>query len=509
MRISVGTKLIGTYLAVIALTIAPAAGIWYYLNQVRRSQQHVLFVAQPTVAAAKSVREGLHESAAGLRGYIAIGGEHFRAQRQAGHERARRGLGELSTLALHGTAEERQLLDQLRRELGDIEAIHRAMETAPRAADEVPAFQKLAGDTAPLGQRMLGAVSAMIDIESKLEKTPQRARLLDELTALRAALHGSLMEMHSYLTTAQEQHVKNFADQWQGLRTALAGLTARQWMFTADQDRQFGDAQRLIGQFQPLPDRLFAMRKSQSWNVAQQRVKDEAGPREAQAQALLAQLIKSSEGRAHKAQQALHAQSAWLGALAVGGPGAAAILGIFVGFAATRRLARRVEKATRALEAVAAGDMSTRLPAETSDEFGRMALAINALAEAQAGLSRPAAERQAAGDMNPGDMNTERLRTFLGAEIGRRRPLTRPQTAATHTSRATESLATSSDRLRTQATQLDQLMRQIQEGLARINAGEPETAEAAGTTRSDIHGAETTLAGPKALAVQQPVMQNT
>ena len=53
-----------------------------------------------------------------------------------------------------------------------------------------------------------------------------------------------------------------------------------------------------MGQFQGLPDRLFAMRKSEPWNVTQQRVKDEASPREAQAQALLAQLIDRTQKRA-------------------------------------------------------------------------------------------------------------------------------------------------------------------------------------------------------------------
>jgi methyl-accepting chemotaxis protein len=589
MRISVGTKLICTYLAVIALTVAPAAGICYYLKHVRQSQAQALNVAQPTVAAAKGVREGLYESAAGLRGYLAIGGEHFRAQREQGQERARKNLQELDRLTPNAAAKERQLLDQIRRELGDIEAIHRAMETAPQQAHEMPAFQKLAGDSTPLGERMLAACNAMIEAESKLEKTPQRAKLLDEMTGLRAALHGSLMEMHSYLTTAQEQHVKNFADQWQNLGAGLTALAAKRRMLTPEQNRQFGQVQQFVGQFQPLPDRLFAMRKSQSWTIAQQKVKDEAGPREAQAEALLAQLIQRTEARAQQAQQTLQTQSAWLGMMAVGGPGAAAILGILVGFAATRRISRRVQQTTRALEAVAAGDLTARLPAETRDEFGRMALAINSLAEAAAERSRSTAPQP---QIQP-ELNTERLRAFVHAEIGRRRPFARPQAAAarqsesfaqetdaseaniqqtvrsfqatlgqiaanagrlandsrrvtagsqqinaggtagpaaeaisqpsaehsaaapadaqfrSETAQTTDSMAASSERLRTQATQLDQLMRQLQEGLARIAAADPEATEAADETHSDMHGAESALGGPKALAGRQSVLQST
>ncbi len=502
MRISVGTKLISTYLAVVALTVAPAAGICYYLKRVRQNQTHVLNVAQPTVAAAKAVREGLHESAAGLRGFIAIGGDHFRTQRVQGQKRAQKGLHELDALTREAPAEDRQLLDQLRRELGDIAAIHRAMETAPRQTDDVPAFQKLASDSTPLGERMLAAVNALIETESKLEKTPQRQKLLAEMTGLRAALHGGLMEMHSYLTTAQEQHIKNFADRWQALGAGMTTLAAKRRLFTPEQNRQFNQMQQLVGQFQPLPDRLFAMRKSQSWNVAQQRVKDEAGPREARAEALLAQLIDRSQARAHEAQQTLQAQSAWLGTMAVGGPGVAAILGIFVGFAATRRIMRRVQRTTETLEAMAAGDLRARLPTETRDEFGRMARAINALADASANRTRATMPHP---EIQP-ELDTERLRTFVDADSTRPRPIAKPHVAAAKGAEsvapATESLAASSEHLRTQAAQLEGLMRQLQAGLARMS-GERGDADEAEIARTDIHGAENALGGPKALAAKQ------
>ncbi len=408
MRISVGTKLICTYLAVIALTVAPALGLCYYLKHVRRNQTHVLNVAQPTVAAAKGIREGLHESSAGLRGYIAIGGEHFRTQRLQGQKRAQGSLKELDGLTRNAAAEERQLLDQLRRELSGIEAIHRAMESAPRQLDEVPAFQKLAGDSTPLGERMLAASSALIETESKLEKTPQRQKLLEELTGLLAALHGGLMEMHSYLTTAEERHIKNFADQWQNLGAGLTALAAKRRMFTPEQNRQFNHLQQLVGQFQPLPDRLFAMRKSQSWNVAQQRVKDEAGPREAQAEALLAQLIQRSQARAQQAQQTLQAQSAWLETLAVGGPGVAAIFGIFVGFVATRRIvaARAADDAGpgshgrwRSSDPVAGEDARRVRPHGAGDQLAGRGLRQSLSANGVTARDSAGAEHRAAADV--------------------------------------------------------------------------------------------------------------
>src|SRR5262245_53673738 len=126
MSVSVGTKLICTYLAVVALMIAPVAGIGYYLHYVRQSQAQVLTVAQPTVSAAKEVREGLHRAAAGLRGYIAVGGEHFKQQRQRGQQVAQQGLETLDGLMQEAAPAERQLLEQIRRELGDIQTIQQA-----------------------------------------------------------------------------------------------------------------------------------------------------------------------------------------------------------------------------------------------------------------------------------------------------------------------------------------------------------------------------------------------
>ena len=76
----------------------------------------VLTVAQPTVAAAKAVREGLHEAAAGLRGYMAVGGERFRDQRARGCQNARQNVEALDRLTADASADERELLAQIGRD---------------------------------------------------------------------------------------------------------------------------------------------------------------------------------------------------------------------------------------------------------------------------------------------------------------------------------------------------------------------------------------------------------
>jgi methyl-accepting chemotaxis protein len=482
----------------------------------RREQTRLLQVDQPAAAAARGVREGLHQTAAGLRGSIASGGEQFRHQREQGQQAVQQNLQSLDKLAGHLTAEERQTLDQVRRELGDIEALQRAMENAPRQTTaEPPAFQKLAGDSTPLGERMLAAASAMIEIESKLEKTPQRVKLLEEMTSLRAALHGSLVEMHSYLTTAQEQHIAKFGEQWRGFSARLGALANNRRMLTSEQGRQLGQMQQLVSQFRPLPDRLFALRKSESWTVAQQPLRDDAAPREAQAGALLAQVIHRTEERAQQATQSLQAQSASLGIFAVGGPGAAAIVGLLIGLAATRRVSRRLRQTTKALEAVAAGDRTARLPVETSDEFGRMASAINRLAETSIEQSLTAATPTVQVDLG-------RFHSFVDAEITRRRPHTRLQAAPVHgaqqtagatqprseLAQQTENIASSSESLRNQAQQLDQLMRRLQEGLAQLPLAQAEATGSGETAQSNIHSAESPLAGPKVpMTVKQSSFQ--
>jgi methyl-accepting chemotaxis protein len=594
MRTSVGSKLLCTYLLIIAITVAPAAAVCYYLRDVRQSQVELLQGSQPTLAAARGVREGLHQAASGIRGSLAAGDEQFRTQRELGQQEMRRNMESLHRLSRHLTAEERQLLDQVRHELGDIEALHQAMATAPRPTAEAPAFQKLAGDSTPLGEQMLAMATAIIESESKLEKTPQRVKLLDDMTSLRAALHGSLVEMHSYLTTAQEQHIGKFNDQWRSVSAGLAALAAKRRMLTPDQNRQLGQIQQLVGQFQPMPDRLFAMRKTQSWNVAQRPVRDDAAPREARAEALLAQVISGAENRAQQGTRALQAQSAWLGVFAVGGPGAAAVIGILLGCMATRRVSRRLRRTAKALEAVAAGDLTARLPIETSDEFGRMASAINTLAETSTQHSQ-------APEML---VDLGRLRSFVHAEVSRRRPHTRAaatpisaverviaqdEAVARPAARAsamdanlsqtlrtfqatlsqvmatagqlasgtrqvtassqriasgnassiaadqlgasqpeqlagieggatlrpelaqrTEMLEQSSERLRSQATQLDELMRRLQAGLAQMPVAEAETISSDKVTQTSIHGAERQLVGPKTVANVVPqVLQTT
>lgn len=470
MRLTVGTKLIGTYLAMIALMVAPVVVIAYYLHHVRGSQVQVLSFAQPAVAAAKGVREGLHQSAAGLRGEMAVGSEHFRQQQVRGQQQAQQSLEQLDTLTRQGSSEDRQALDQLRRELGDIAAIHQAMQNSPRQTTELPAMQKLAGDTTPLGERMLHAVNAIIHTEQKLEKTPQRTRLLEQMTALRAALHGSLVEMHSYLTTAEERHIKSFGEKWTTANAGLASLTAQRRMLTLEQGRDLTQIANLVGQFQPLPDRLFAMRKSESWNMAQQRMKDEAAPREAQAEALLAAIIQRTEARAQQAQQTLHAQSAWLALATTGGPGAAAGIGILFGWLVTRRVSRRLQQTVQAMEAVAAGQVNARMPVTTQDEFGRLAKAINTIAtntmaaQKQRVQAQTTVSQASAQEYRP-QLDTDRLRSLVNADAQHRRMHIRPQAAPVQA--ATHETVTNS---RLEQTEVRQTLQKFQSALGQIVA---------------------------------------
>jgi len=186
-------------------------------------------------------------------------------------------------------------------------------------------------------------------------------------------------------------------------------------LFTPKQSERFEDLLRLRSKFAPLPEQLFAIRDSDAWNLAHQQLVQQAAPREAQASDLLNQIISNQENKAGQARQSLEIRSAYLNALVMGGPGIAAILGIFIGWSATRRVTRPLHQTVAALEAVAGGDSSRRLRIEGKDEFTRMAMAINTLAETiQTG--------SATNETLKVNLDPQRLRNFVDAEISRRRP---------------------------------------------------------------------------------------
>jgi methyl-accepting chemotaxis protein len=560
MRWTIGTRLACGFAFMVALIVAPAAATYWWVRDVRSSQSQVLDVAQPALAAAKAVREGLHQAQAGQLGYLVAGTEPFQAQRAEGWQRASSNLAALETLAHHWPEEKRQIVDRLKAQLGSVQSLHAAAKL--NAADGPTQVQKLADATAPLGDRMLGELNEMLRIEAALEKTPQRVQLMSELTALRASLHGALVEMHSYLTTAQGRHMANFQQQWKDNETMLRTLAGKTGLMTREQAQRLRSFTSLRSKFQPMPDELFAARKAPPAKTASQQLLAAAAPSEAEAGVLLNHLIHTQERQAELGKSKLQSQTALLPALLVGGPGIAAIFGIYLGWRLTRRVTRPLRRTMKALEALAAGDLTSRIDAETNDEFGRMARAINTLATAQA---QPAA----VAETPLPQFNQRRLQAFIDADTSRRRPHARPTAAPTrdeslataagassemqrtfesfqsvlgqvtavaaqlqattrrvaecsqtlpaemtaepvlaaagaHDSQFTEQLAAqtqrlaqSSDRLRTQAVQLTQLMGQLQAGLATAQHQQPAIDQTAGQATEQVHAPQSPLAGPK------------
>ena len=178
--------------------------------------------------------------------------------------------------------------------------------------------KKLVEDASPLGESMLSALNDMIRIESVLEKTPQRRQLMKELTDLRASMQTALVEMHSYLITANSQHIENYQNRWNGGRKTMAILQSTRRLFTPKQAEHFADLLRLRSQFAPLPEQLFTIRDSDAWNLANQQLVQNAAPREAQASDLLNQIVSNQESKAGQARQSLTIRSAYLNALALG-----------------------------------------------------------------------------------------------------------------------------------------------------------------------------------------------
>jgi methyl-accepting chemotaxis protein len=498
MRWSIGNRLACGFAALVLLIIAPAAAVHWGLGCVRQSQHQLLDAAQPALTAATNLQDGLHQ---------ALASEHFERQRAEGWQRAEQNLAAIRELAVQWTPEERVLVERLTAEIGDIRAIHEGVAPIVQKTESTqpsPGLTKLVNQTSPLGQRMLAAVNAMIDIELKLEKTHERTRLLQEMHALRDSLHASLVELHSYLATAESSRARAFDQRWKDNDTIARTLRGKENWLTAEQVEQLATFVGLRTRFQTMSKELFALRPTSGLSAWPARSSPQADVREAQASALAGQLIAMQEGRSQQAERTLRSQSATLAVFAIGLPATAVILGIYIGWRVTRQVSRPLRHTAAALQSLAAGERIGPLEVESEDELGQMAQAINTLAEAR---TQPAGFAESA----QSELNPQRLRAFVNAEVSRRKPHFRPrsQPAATvsgddhgfHGELAahTERLAHSSDQLQAQAAQLTQLMGRLQSGA--IQTSEPQQRQIA-------HEAQPSLAGPKAPVAAKQLVPN-
>jgi methyl-accepting chemotaxis protein len=273
------------------------------------------------------------------------------------------------------------LLDELRSAQDKAEAIAHTI-------DEQPAAKILATEAAPLAKLMLQKATSIINDESAIPSTDSRKSLLIGFADMRGSMAMAIGAIRAYLLTADVSFKKEFEELWALNQKKFEALSLRRAEMTRDQEAAFDSLIEARAKFAPLPPKMFEIRASDRWNLAQWFLTNEAAPRANKLLDIFAG-AKSHDGTraggmVSRQQDSLKAD----GAMVLGETNFLTtllwvLMGVGIGVAATvvyltnRSIVPPILEMVSAMGRLADGDHSVEVPATGSkDEIGLMARAV-------------------------------------------------------------------------------------------------------------------------------------
>jgi methyl-accepting chemotaxis protein len=351
--------------------------------------QRMVGVRTPTAMAGADLVGKIYGSLAALRGWMLTGNSAFTAERAAIWKGIDAERDAIDALSKNWTdSQNKSDWEDAKKILEEFRAAQAKVESIANTPEALPASKILQTEAAPLGSTIVAQITAMIDDEASQPVSEERKTLLLAMADVRGSMGMSLANVRAYLLSGDEKFKADFDKFWSVNEKRFADLSALQGLFTPKQREAFAKLAEARAAFAPLPARMFEIRGSDGWNLAQKLLITEAAPR---AGRLLDIFVGPAGTDGVRAGGMTHRQADLLAAEATDVKDSSdflivllwTMLGIGLGLAiavvffTTRAIVPPITAMTGAMGRLADGDHDAEIPSvERHDEVGLMAKAV-------------------------------------------------------------------------------------------------------------------------------------
>ena len=389
MNLNISKRLIlGFLIATAILVVAISLSIWK-VSEINTISNRIAHLRTPTAQHSATMLNSINASMADLRGYMLTGNRKFEFERDAVWAEIDQVRVEMDELAANWTNPVNiGKWREFKITLAEFRTAQARVEAVANTENELPATKILVNEAAPLAAILLKNITKMIDLERDLPASAERKILFGLMADLRGSTAGELADIRAYLLTGDYKFRKSFDAQRARNTLSFDHLQQRQALFSPEQATSFKNFVATRDKFTPLPDKMFDIRASEKWNMANYLLVTEAGPR---ADRLLDMLLGVRNaagdrvgGMKRNQQQLLDSDGVrntnsvsdlllieWI--LLVVGVLLIALIAYFV----TRSIVMPIHSMTSAMRRISAGEMDVEIPAlQNTDEIGTMAKAV-------------------------------------------------------------------------------------------------------------------------------------
>ncbi len=274
------TKLLITFGAVAATLVLAISITIFSVTEIKSQIERIDTLRVPTASASSNMVNNINASLADLRGYMITGKDVFKQQRAIIWEDIDKTKAEMLELSKRWTNPANvQKLEDFMVVLEEFRVAQQLVEDTAHSPAELPANEILFKKAAPVAGKQMKLITQIIDRELEMEATPARKQLLGMMADVRGSLAGSLASIRAYLLSGDEKFADSFHAAWNKNTKRFGDLQKNSYLMDAGQQKAFKDFSTARAAFDPMPGRMFEIRSSNKWNMANFYLVSEAAPR--------------------------------------------------------------------------------------------------------------------------------------------------------------------------------------------------------------------------------------
>ncbi len=279
-KIKISSRLtVGFLILVLILAISSISSV-FQITSITENANKVVELRIPTAQASASVLNGVNHALAALRGWMLLGEDKFKAERQlAWDSEITPAILTLDKMSVNWTNPKNiARLKEIKALLNDFEQEQKNIEDIAQTLQNIPSIEMLYQQAVPQASIMSKEITKLIDIELTRNASIERKALLGMMADVRGSLGLALANIRGYLLSREEDYRHSFEQLWDKNQRRFADLKAQQALLNNEQKQSLILFSEAMDVFTPLPEQMLDSRALDTWNLANHWLATKAAP---------------------------------------------------------------------------------------------------------------------------------------------------------------------------------------------------------------------------------------
>jgi methyl-accepting chemotaxis protein len=279
-KLKISSRLtVGFLLLILIFTISSVSSI-FEITTITKSANKVVELRIPTAQASASVLNGVNHALAALRGWMLLGKDKFKDERQSAWDiEITPAIATLDKMSANWTNPKNIIkLKEIKALLKDFDQEQKNIENIAQTLQNIPSIEMLYQQAVPQASIMSKEITKLIDIELNLKANSERKALLGMMADVRGSLGLALANIRGYLLSGEAHYRITFEQLWDKNQRRFSDLKTQQAILNTEQKKSLTIFSEAMAVFSPLPKQMLDSRGQDDWNLANHWLASKAAP---------------------------------------------------------------------------------------------------------------------------------------------------------------------------------------------------------------------------------------